>query len=180
MVDGDFVPALPGQLLLQGEFDKSLHVMTGHNTDEGLLFTSPFVQTQADFITFLQLEFPTIQQGAIEYITEVLYPPVYDGTYGYTDAIGRNSLFHSEIFFSCNTNYLARAYNNETYGYLFAVPPGLHGQDIAWVAVWSCHRLPHYLQMPQLFLLQRSLAIHHERHSGHCSARLHYFFCRDW
>lgn len=33
-VDGDFVPALPGELLLHGQFDKSLRVMPGHNADE--------------------------------------------------------------------------------------------------------------------------------------------------
>jgi carboxylesterase type B len=33
-VDGDFVPALAGQLLQQGRFAKDLKVMVGHNTDE--------------------------------------------------------------------------------------------------------------------------------------------------
>ena len=33
-VDGDFVPAMPGELLLHGQFDKSLRVMVGHNADE--------------------------------------------------------------------------------------------------------------------------------------------------
>lgn len=44
-VDGDYVPALPGQLLLHGQFEKSIEVMVGHNSDEGLIFSSPFVQT---------------------------------------------------------------------------------------------------------------------------------------
>lgn len=33
-VDGDFVPQLPGELLLHGQFDKNLRVMVGHNADE--------------------------------------------------------------------------------------------------------------------------------------------------
>ncbi|KAK1090278.1 hypothetical protein LTR48_008595 [Friedmanniomyces endolithicus] len=33
-VDGNFVPALPGELLLHGQYDKSLRVMVGHNADE--------------------------------------------------------------------------------------------------------------------------------------------------
>lgn len=33
-VDGDFVPALPGELLLHGQYDKDLRVMVGHNADE--------------------------------------------------------------------------------------------------------------------------------------------------
>jgi carboxylesterase type B len=34
VVDGDFVPALPGVLLLHGQYDKSLRVMVGHNAQE--------------------------------------------------------------------------------------------------------------------------------------------------
>jgi carboxylesterase type B len=33
-VDGKFVPALPGELLLHGQYDKSLKIMVGHNADE--------------------------------------------------------------------------------------------------------------------------------------------------
>jgi carboxylesterase type B len=33
-VDGDFLPALPGQLLARGQFDKSIKVMVGHNANE--------------------------------------------------------------------------------------------------------------------------------------------------
>ena len=33
-VDGDFVPALPGELLLHGQYSKDLRVMVGHNFDE--------------------------------------------------------------------------------------------------------------------------------------------------
>lgn len=33
-VDGDFVPALPGVLLLHGQYAKDLNVMVGHNADE--------------------------------------------------------------------------------------------------------------------------------------------------
>ena len=33
-VDGDFVPALPGELLLHGQYPKNLKVMVGHNADE--------------------------------------------------------------------------------------------------------------------------------------------------
>jgi len=131
------VPALPGQLLLQGEFDASLRVMTGHNTDEGLLFTSPFVQTPADLLAQLSLLFPAIQPGAAAYVADVLYPPVYDGSQGYADPVARNALLHSEAIFTCNANYLARAYGNDTFGYLFAVPPGLHGMDIPCVCLSS-------------------------------------------
>lgn len=34
VVDGDFVPALPGELLLHGQYAKDLKLMVGHNADE--------------------------------------------------------------------------------------------------------------------------------------------------
>jgi carboxylesterase type B len=110
-VDGDFVPALPGQLLARGQFDKNVTVMTGHNANEGLLFTSPFIDNNT-----------------------VLYPPIFDGSQAqnYTTQIGRVSAMLSEFSFTCNAVYLDKAYNNQTHAYLFDVPPSLHGQDIAY------------------------------------------------
>lgn len=37
VVDGNFAPQLPGQLLAQGRFDKDVRVMVGHNSNEGAL-----------------------------------------------------------------------------------------------------------------------------------------------
>lgn len=38
----------------------------------------------------------------------------------------------SEISFTCNTFYLDKAYANNTYSYLFSVPPALHGSDVPY------------------------------------------------
>lgn len=130
VVDSLFAPALPGVLLLHGQFDKSLKVMVGHNSDEGLLFTSPFVQNQTGYAASLQTLFPDASAKTIEYIDTTLYPPVFNGTYGYTNQIERTALAISEISFTCNTRYLDLAFANQTYSYYFSVPPGLHGEDV--------------------------------------------------
>ena len=132
VVDGLFVPALPGKLLLQGSYDKTLKIMVGHNADEGLLFSSPFVTTNNDYNQFLVASFPNILPAVASYIENVLYPPVFDGSYGYVDNIGREALTSSEGLFTCNTNYLDRAYGNKTYSYQFSIPPALHGQDLPY------------------------------------------------
>ncbi|KAI9716644.1 MAG: hypothetical protein M1812_005182 [Candelaria pacifica] len=129
VVDGEYVPALPGQLLLQGAFDKNVTLMIGHNANEGFRFTSPFVQTPKALNDSLMTSFPSIKPDILAYITEVLYPdksPLYNTT------LSRAALITSESSFSCNTNYLARAYDNATYNYLFTVPPALHGNDIPY------------------------------------------------
>lgn len=131
-LDGSFVPALPGQLLLHGQFDKTVSILTSHNTDEGLVFTPYYLTDEASVREELLTVFPGIQGDILDYIMKELYPPVYDGTHGYKDIIGRAALLVTEAIFTCNTNYLHRAFNNHTYGYRFDIFPALHGEDVAY------------------------------------------------
>ena len=132
VVDGFFAPALPGVLLSHGQFDKSVKVMVGHNSDEGLLFTSPFVQNQTAFAAALLGLFPDASNKTVTYVDTVLYPPVFNGTYAYTSEVERTALAISELSTTCNTRYLDLAFKNHTYSYLFSVPPGLHGEDVSY------------------------------------------------
>ncbi|KUJ10987.1 prolyl oligopeptidase-like protein [Mollisia scopiformis] len=125
-----YVPDLPLRLVAEDKFH-NVSLMVGHNSDEGLLFTPPFVQTQAEFVDEFATLFPTANASTISYLTETLYPPVYDGTYGYTDAIGRTSLAISDFLVGCNAHYLASMLS-PSYAYLFAVPPALHGEDVPY------------------------------------------------
>jgi carboxylesterase type B len=133
-VDGDFVPALPGQLLARGQFDHNVSIMTGHNTMEGLLFSSPFVNNETALLAYVTSSFPQATPKTLQYMTQTLYPPIFDGSQaqGYTDQISRASAILSEAVFTCNAVWLNKAYNNQSHAYLFAVPPSLHGQDIAY------------------------------------------------
>lgn len=135
-VDGDFVPALPGVLLLHGQYDKSLRVLVGHNADEGLLFTSPFAQNTSAIMTELLGALPTLAglPDQLNYIVNTLYPPIFDGSQaqGYTNNIARAAALLSELVFTCNTFYLDKAYGNQTHSYLFDVFPAIHGQDIPY------------------------------------------------
>ncbi|KAL6709594.1 hypothetical protein ACN47E_001529 [Coniothyrium glycines] len=130
VVDGNFAPQQPSQLLAQGRFDKDVRVMVGHNANEGAYFTPP-VRTEQDVLNQIKAAYPYAPQSTIDRIVS-LYPPVFDGSLGYTNQYTRASLIISEGVFTCNTEYLSRAYDNETYSYLFAVPPALHGLDIAY------------------------------------------------
>lgn len=131
-VDGLFVPKLPGELLLHGQFDKSLKVMVGHNLNEGLSFSSPFIQNETGFSTYIRTTLPAATAATINYITQTLYPPVFNGSYGYTNQLQRTALLVSEFSFTCNTRYLDTAFDLKTYSYYFTVPPGLHGEDISY------------------------------------------------
>ena len=132
VVDGSFVPAQPAELLATGRFDKNVSVMVGHNANEGIYFTDPGLKTDADIRSNLVSLFPYASNASLDYITNVLYPPVFDGSQAYTDQVQRADAVISEVIFTCNTNYLDRAYNNETYAYLFAIYPAFHGDDVGF------------------------------------------------
>jgi carboxylesterase type B len=132
VVDGLFAPLQPAQLLAQGRFDKDVRVMVGHNANEGALFTPFYLPNEEALESQLSAAFANAPKSSLDYITNTLYPPVFDGSLGYTNNFERGSLIVKEGVFTCNTNYLSRAYGNKTYSYLFAVPPAIHGQDISY------------------------------------------------
>ncbi|KAJ5156847.1 hypothetical protein N7492_009650 [Penicillium capsulatum] len=142
VVDGTFVPALPGQLLQQGKYDHDLNLMTGYNANEGLVFTSPDSRNSSWLAQYLKTTFPHIKPDIVEYITQELYPPVYDGSHGYTDSIQRTSTLNADMIFKCSIDYLNRAYNNRTFAYEFSVPPAIHGQDVLYT-YYSNGTVPH-------------------------------------
>lgn len=124
-----YVPDVPIRLVANGSFH-NVSVMVGHTSDEGLLFTALFVQTQEEYKEYVSTAFPSANESVVNTITTELYPPVFNGTYGYKTAIERTALAISNFLVTCNAKYLASEL--EGYGYVFWVPPGLHGQDIAY------------------------------------------------
>lgn len=132
VVDGLFAPLLPGQLLAQGRFDKSVRVMVGHNAKEGPFFTAPYADSTEKIATQLKSTIPNFPESSLDYVTNTLYPAVFDGSYGYTDNYTRAYTIVTEAIFTCNTNYLSTGFHNKTYSYLFSVPPAYHGFDLAY------------------------------------------------
>lgn len=81
VVDGYYVPSLPGQLLASGAFNKNISLLAGHNSNEGLLFANPFKQSQPAFIADIETKFPFAPPAAVSEISTVLYPPVFNGSF---------------------------------------------------------------------------------------------------
>ena len=106
--------------------------MAAHNFDEGPLFTDPSITNNVDFSTFVRTLFPTMTDSLAAYVEDVLYPPVFDGSQPYANNLDRAVLLNSDILISCNTFYLDTAFHNETYAYLFDVPPAVHGADLPY------------------------------------------------
>ena len=133
VVDGIFVPTLPGISFLQGNFAKDVNVMVGHNTNEGPLFTDPRNTNNDALVAGVRSIFPGITDAVLLYIATALYPEDYSGTtLPYTTPFQRAAFIETELIFTCNTFYMDTAYQNRTYAYQFSVPPALHGQDIPY------------------------------------------------
>jgi len=111
-VDGNFIPALPGQLLAGGGFDKSVKVIAAHNSNETLFFADANATSDADFRTRLQNTFKAIQPSILDYIAEDLYPSVNSTwtaatalDYGYYSNFGRDLVSQAEGSFTCNARW---------------------------------------------------------------------------
>ncbi|RYP28602.1 hypothetical protein DL767_007143 [Monosporascus sp. MG133] len=128
--DGDYVPDIPGVLLANGRFDHEITVMPGHNMAEALGYTLDDIRNNEDLVERLKVFIFGVTDAAAEHIVTEVYPDDLSGGHGYTTQGGRWQLIVEEAVFTCNTRYLATAYGNETFSYLFAYPPGIHMQDV--------------------------------------------------
>ncbi|EAW20417.1 carboxylesterase family protein [Aspergillus fischeri NRRL 181] len=133
VTDGRFAPDIPARLLTDGRFNKNIRLIVGHNADEGLFITAPETSNSSVLTTLVGEAFPNFGSNLTNHITNNLYPPVYNGSYGYNSPLWRADLLFSEAYFTCSTNALSRALPNQTYPYIFSVYPALHSMDSSYV-----------------------------------------------
>lgn len=132
VVDGKYLPDLPGVLLAQGNYTKSVRLITSHCSDEGLLFTSPFIDDNSEYSNYLQQAFPGLSPVQLNFITTVLYPADFSGYFGYTTQMGRTNITIGDVSIVCNARYLDNAFPGR-YAYEFTVPPSTHAEDTAYL-----------------------------------------------
>ncbi|RAH47257.1 alpha/beta-hydrolase, partial [Aspergillus brunneoviolaceus CBS 621.78] len=133
VVDGSLIKDLPSNILLDPGFAwQGLRIMTGHTSNEGLIFTPPAGVNSSAYSTILSDFLPNLVPEVAEDIAQTLYPPTFNtpaASLGYSDAVGRLALTISDAFFRCKNLYLSTALET-VYGYSFAVAPGLHSEDL--------------------------------------------------
>ena len=134
--DGDYVPDLPSRLFKQGRFDHTLSVMTGHNQDEGSRFVpNKLITDEASYVAYLKSLITPLANNAtaLNLITQILYPPIFDGSQGYTSQTERNNITIADATFVCNARSIYQAsFVPMTYAYEFSVPPAVHGADLSY------------------------------------------------
>jgi carboxylesterase type B len=107
IIDGDYVPAEPGKLLLEGKFNTGVQVMAGHNYNEARLFTNPSITTDAAVIDYIDSSLTQASAEIDDYVLNTLYPKngLTQGDVAfnnYSTQLARAQLFTSEIIVTCN------------------------------------------------------------------------------
>ena len=132
VVDGIFAPNLPARAFAIGAYNKNVTVLAGHNTREGAYFTIPTIDTDDDLGAWLKTLFHTITNDTLADLYANVYPAKYDGSLPYTNGLDRAILVSAEYIFHSNKNFLAQAYRDKYYSYMFQVEPALHGADVLY------------------------------------------------
>jgi cholinesterase len=139
--EGFGYPGLQNDTAFDGESSSQLQHIAKLSVRSGLTEARP---------AFMNTLFPNAPNSELNHITKELYPTkprsigVVPGDYdpksstsiivtSYNDTQGRQSLLNSDTVINCNTHFVNEAFEGETYSYTFAVPPGLHGQELYYV-----------------------------------------------
>ncbi|KAI1102117.1 alpha/beta-hydrolase [Jackrogersella minutella] len=108
-------------------------IMVSHNTLEGLTFTKPNIKTTEDYINMLRQAMSTISNDTLSFISNTLYPVVFNGSYGYKGQFQRALVTVQDNTIICNTRYLVSAMSGRAYGIQFTVQPVIHGEETPYV-----------------------------------------------
>ncbi|KAH8799193.1 acetylcholinesterase [Flagelloscypha sp. PMI_526] len=130
--DDSFIPAPPAELLASGKYTHGLRVLTGHNFDEGLIFTNPAAKDDTSYLQWLHDLFPS---GTSDTFNELLvqYPSTFDGSLPYTSQITRAALTIGDLTFNAVATALASAkLHKASFAYTFEAYPAIHGQDVLY------------------------------------------------
>ena len=110
--------------------------MTGHNQDEGSRFVpNTLVTDEASYEAYLKsLIIPLVTNAsALDFISQTLDPPIFDGSQGYSTQTERNNLTIADATIVCNARFLDQAsFIPQTYAYEWFVPPAVHGADLPY------------------------------------------------
>ncbi|SCN71899.1 related to carboxylesterase type B [Fusarium fujikuroi] len=129
-VDGLYAPENPDKLFAEGRHIKNVDLLIGFDEDEGLIFTSPGSSDDAGYRRFLESTYSNASPETLDHIEKTLYPPVFDGSHGYTNQTDRASITKAESEFTCKYGFLQAAYGSRAKSYRFNVYPGLHGSEM--------------------------------------------------
>lgn len=152
VTDGDFIRERSSRQLTSGKVN-GLRVLSGNNAMEGAAFVIPDITTDADFESWLKLEYPLLSTADFERIVNHYYPAMNESTVPFATcgdcdgptavnvgpvAVGpfqRAINLYSETTFVCPSYWLAQAYSpssgKSAFKYQYSIPAAQHGADLS-------------------------------------------------
>jgi carboxylesterase type B len=115
VLDNNLILDYPYAMFGKGQFDKSVKVMASHTSFEGALFFDVKNMDDNDFIPWIQHSVPGLSMAEQEYLANELYPPIFDGSLGYTDQGSRQMAFWGEAVIDCNFVGISKVMKGQGY-----------------------------------------------------------------
>lgn len=112
VVHGVYVLKPAGLMLKHGLFDHSARIITGYNSNEGSIFGPPIIDSEDEYLAYLQQLIPDAINSTIEHVDNVLYPPIFKGSQQYLTQGAREVHTITDSAFFCNTRYYDLAYEH--------------------------------------------------------------------
>lgn len=132
VIDKDFIVDILPRAYTKGDYVKNVTMIAANNQNEARFLGNQSIKSNADFNTWVQVNFPSASQAVRDQIIKEVYPPDYSGKQPYTSPQSRSDLAVKEYLISCNTVSIASAYGNKTHNYIFGIPPAIHAQDLGY------------------------------------------------
>jgi len=153
VTDGVFIQDTPSQQLLERKIN-GRNILSGNNAEEGTLFVSQNITTEADLVAWLHLNFPLFSDDDISQ-TLLFYPSSDSSASTSGDGFATNGLtgasalnesvtgtgqqqradnIYAETTFVCPSYWLAEAFTGNgrsAYKYQYSVVPATHGADVS-------------------------------------------------
>ncbi|KAI9809764.1 MAG: hypothetical protein M1825_000197 [Sarcosagium campestre] len=127
------IPDVPYKLYNDGRFNKNVKLMIGSVGDEARVFTPTTLKTDSDYDALLKARLPGAPQALLDQISKLVYPPPGSAGAGpYNSTLERAKLTIAESQSLCTAAFLANAFENQTFNYLFDLPPAIHTQDLLY------------------------------------------------
>jgi cholinesterase len=109
------------------------HKMVGEGPYGNFVFSKFFSSihiVRTDCI--ILVSFNDASNDTINLLMNTYYPAPADGQNDVLGQITRGRDLVTEALFTCNANYVMRAFGANSYGYVFSAPPSIHAQDLTY------------------------------------------------
>lgn len=100
--DAKSMPQHLDVLFRRSDFDKSVKVLSAVNTLEGGFFFGPAARTDEAVRGVVATTMPNMTTSQLDELTREMYPPLFDGSQGYTDQGSRQMSINGDGYFYCN------------------------------------------------------------------------------